>query len=29
MTQLVNCDATDSLVEMLTPDQLLLFGHRF
>jgi len=26
MTQLVNCDATDSLVEMLTPDQLLLFG---
>ncbi len=26
MTQLVNCDATDSLVEMLTPNQLLLFG---
>ena len=26
MTQLVNCDATDGLVEMLTPDQLLLFG---
>ena len=26
MTQLVNCDATDSLVDMLTPDQLLLFG---
>ena len=27
MTQLVNCDATDSLVDMLTPDQLLLFGY--
>ena len=26
MTQLINCDATDSLVEMLSPDQLLLFG---
>jgi nucleoside-diphosphate-sugar epimerase len=26
MTQLVNCDATDSLVEMLSPNQLLLFG---
>ena len=26
MTQLVNCDATDSLIEMLSPNQLLLFG---
>ena len=26
MTQLVNCDATDNLVKMLTPEQLLLFG---
>ena len=26
MTQLINCDATDSLVEMLSPNQLLLFG---
>ena len=26
LTQMINCDATDILVDLLTPDQLLLFG---